>query len=152
MDTDEPQWMSVMLSEGWRLLVPGLRSSTNIKEKTVNEPAGSAVSEGFIKPSACYLGTEERLDHSKATEHRNSKLLALGLPVEFLHFHLASEILGAGYAFIPAPGQGERLQLLVEVGQVPFFVHVFSPYLYKREIRSCQLLAPLQCLVICPAP
>jgi hypothetical protein len=45
MDTDEPQRMSLMLSEGWRFLVPGLISSTNVKEKTVNELEGSVVSD-----------------------------------------------------------------------------------------------------------
>lgn len=45
MDTSEPQLMSLLLSEGWTFLVPALRSSANIKEKTVNKPAGLGVSE-----------------------------------------------------------------------------------------------------------
>lgn len=78
-------------------------------------------------------GSVERLDHSQARENQNSRRPTLHLLVELLHFLLASIILRACYAFIPAPGQGEHLQLLVEVSQVSFFVHVLPPYLPKKR-------------------
>lgn len=98
-------------------------------------------------------GSVERLGHSQARVHQNSGRPILCLLVELLHFLLSIEILRACYAFIPAPGQVEHLQLLVEVSQVSFFVHVLPPYLpKKRDTWVLQLLDPSTVTVYTPCP
>lgn len=57
MDTDEPQLMALMLSEGWRFPIPGLRS---FKRKLSTSWEVEEPQKLSIKLSARYLGISRK--------------------------------------------------------------------------------------------
>lgn len=127
-------WWTLMLSEGWWSLVAGLKIFIWYQGDSYQwANRFSSLRNCSINHQLVIWGLVERLDHSQARAHQNSRPPTLHLLVELLHFLLTSIILRARYAFIPAPGQGEHLQFLVEVSQVSFFVHVLPPYLPKKR-------------------